>query len=175
MPRPGVELTTSRLHSFIMAKVSHAHNHSAMEAYTDTHAHIYMLLCTNPYLHTPIHKIPPRPHYPIPLHPPSPWPLPPASPSSPPPCPPPHPVPRPPPPPRPPTIWTSSPRRFVIVWTAQWLSSVRYNISGHRHQGDLSLFGLPNDFPQCGIICQDIVTKEICHCLDCPMTFLSAV
>ena len=29
---------------------------------------------------------------------------------------------------------------------------MRYNISGHRHQGDLSLFGLPNDFPQCGSI-----------------------
>ena len=31
MPRSRIELTTSRLHSFIMAKVSHAHNHSAME------------------------------------------------------------------------------------------------------------------------------------------------
>ena len=28
----GIELTTSRLHSFIVAKVSHALNHSAMEA-----------------------------------------------------------------------------------------------------------------------------------------------
>ena len=28
----GIELTTSRLHNFIMAKVSHALNHSAMEA-----------------------------------------------------------------------------------------------------------------------------------------------
>ena len=28
----GIKLTTSRLHSFIMAKVSHALNHSAMEA-----------------------------------------------------------------------------------------------------------------------------------------------
>ena len=32
VPRSGIELTTSRLHSFIMAKVSHALNHSAMEA-----------------------------------------------------------------------------------------------------------------------------------------------
>ena len=32
VPRLGFKLTTSRLHSFIMAKVSHAHNHSAMEA-----------------------------------------------------------------------------------------------------------------------------------------------
>ena len=32
MPWSGIELTTSRLHSFIMAKVSHALNHSAMDA-----------------------------------------------------------------------------------------------------------------------------------------------
>ena len=32
VPRSGIELTHSRLHSFIMAKVSHALNHSAMEA-----------------------------------------------------------------------------------------------------------------------------------------------
>ena len=32
VPRSGFQLTTSRLHSFIMAKVSHALNHSAMEA-----------------------------------------------------------------------------------------------------------------------------------------------
>ena len=32
MPRSGIELTTSRLHSFIMAKASHTLNHSAMEA-----------------------------------------------------------------------------------------------------------------------------------------------
>ena len=31
VPRSGIELTTSRLHNFIMAKVSHALNHSAME------------------------------------------------------------------------------------------------------------------------------------------------
>ena len=31
-PRSGIELTTSRLHSFIVAKVSHTLNHSAMEA-----------------------------------------------------------------------------------------------------------------------------------------------
>ena len=31
VPRSGIELTTSHLHSFIMAKVSHALNHSAME------------------------------------------------------------------------------------------------------------------------------------------------
>ena len=31
VPRSGLELTTSRLHSFNMAKVSHALNHSAME------------------------------------------------------------------------------------------------------------------------------------------------
>ena len=30
VPRSGIELTTSRLHSFIMAKVSHALNHSVM-------------------------------------------------------------------------------------------------------------------------------------------------
>ena len=32
VPRSGLELTTSRLHSFIVAKVSHALTHSAMEA-----------------------------------------------------------------------------------------------------------------------------------------------
>ena len=32
VPRSGIELTTSRLHSFIVAKVSHALIHSAMEA-----------------------------------------------------------------------------------------------------------------------------------------------
>ena len=32
VPRSGIEPTTSRLHNFIMAKVSHALNHSAMEA-----------------------------------------------------------------------------------------------------------------------------------------------
>ena len=32
VPRLGFELTTSRLHSFIMAQVSHALNHSATEA-----------------------------------------------------------------------------------------------------------------------------------------------
>ena len=31
VPRSGIELTTSRLHSFIIAKVTHALNHSAME------------------------------------------------------------------------------------------------------------------------------------------------
>ena len=35
MPRSGIELTTSRLHNFIMAKVSHALNHSAMEAWQE--------------------------------------------------------------------------------------------------------------------------------------------
>ena len=32
VPRSGFELTTSRLHSFIVAKVSHAISHSATEA-----------------------------------------------------------------------------------------------------------------------------------------------
>ena len=32
MPRSGFKLTTSRLHSFYVAKVSHALNHSATEA-----------------------------------------------------------------------------------------------------------------------------------------------
>ena len=32
LPRSGIELTTSRLHSFTMAKMSHALNHSAVEA-----------------------------------------------------------------------------------------------------------------------------------------------
>ena len=32
VPRSGLKLTTYRLHSFIMADVSHALNHSAMEA-----------------------------------------------------------------------------------------------------------------------------------------------
>ena len=31
VPRSGIELTTSRLHSFIVARVSHALNHSAMD------------------------------------------------------------------------------------------------------------------------------------------------
>ena len=31
-PRSGIELTTSRLHNFIVAEVSHAFNHSATEA-----------------------------------------------------------------------------------------------------------------------------------------------
>ena len=34
MPRSGIKLTTSRLRSFIVAKVSHAFTHSAMEAVT---------------------------------------------------------------------------------------------------------------------------------------------
>ena len=38
MPRSGIELTTSRLHSFIMAEVSHALNHSAMEAVKNKHS-----------------------------------------------------------------------------------------------------------------------------------------
>ena len=31
VPRSGIKLTTSRLHSFLVAKVSHALNHSAVE------------------------------------------------------------------------------------------------------------------------------------------------